>query len=189
MSTTKSVSRRRFLKITGGVVGVGVLACAGVAVGTSLGRDFEFAELTCEKEKTMGKKVLIAYASKAGSTGEVAQAIGQVLCDAGMAVDVRRVQDVKDLSPYSAVVIGSAARMGRLLGEATQLLEEACRRLEAGHNRLFHGGHHDQRGYAPRIAPRRSPISIPCARSRSRWAKGRSPARSIPPPWRFPGTW
>jgi len=39
----------------------------------------------------MEDRILIAYASKCGSTGEVAQAISQVLCDAGATVDVRRV--------------------------------------------------------------------------------------------------
>jgi len=66
----------------------------------------------------MAKKVLIAYASKCGSTGEVAKAIGEELCAAGFAADVRRVQEVKDVSGYDAVVIGSAARMGKLLGAA-----------------------------------------------------------------------
>ena len=32
-------------------------------------------------------KVLVAYASKCGSTGEVAQAIAQELCSQGMTVD------------------------------------------------------------------------------------------------------
>jgi len=66
----------------------------------------------------MGDRILIAYASKCGSTGEVAQAIGQVLCDAGATVNVRRVQDVKDLGPYRAVMIGSATQMEALLPEA-----------------------------------------------------------------------
>jgi len=37
----------------------------------------------------MGDKVLVAYASRAGSTGEVAEAIGEVLRDRGATVDVR----------------------------------------------------------------------------------------------------
>ena len=58
----------------------------------------------------MGDRILIAYASKCGSTGEVAQAIGQVLCDAGATVNVRRVQDVKDLGPCRECKTGPQAK-------------------------------------------------------------------------------
>jgi len=57
-------------------------------------------------------KILIAYTSRTGSTGEVAETIAQVLRREGVPVDVRRVQEVKDLTPYQAVLIGSAIRMG-----------------------------------------------------------------------------
>jgi flavodoxin len=38
------------------------------------------------------EKILISYASKSGSTGEVAEAIGHALWAAGGSVDVRRVK-------------------------------------------------------------------------------------------------
>lgn len=66
----------------------------------------------------MSNKILIAYASRCGSTGEVAQAIADELSATGLDVDVLRVQDVRSLSEYQAVIIGSAARMGKLLPEA-----------------------------------------------------------------------
>lgn len=69
-------------------------------------------------------KILVAYASKAGSTGEVAQAIGQTLSAGDAAVDVRLAGDVTDVSDYDAVVVGSAIRMGRWLPEATNLVKE-----------------------------------------------------------------
>jgi menaquinone-dependent protoporphyrinogen oxidase len=53
----------------------------------------------------------------------VEEAIGQVLCEAGAAVDVRLVQNVTDVSPYRAVIVGSAIRMGRWLPEAMQFVE------------------------------------------------------------------
>ncbi|MFH1085315.1 MAG: flavodoxin domain-containing protein [Chloroflexota bacterium] len=68
----------------------------------------------------MPKKVLVAYASRAGSTAEVAAAIGEALCAAGLAAEVRNVKRVPDLRGYDAVVLGSAIRMGRPLGEATR---------------------------------------------------------------------
>jgi menaquinone-dependent protoporphyrinogen oxidase len=69
-------------------------------------------------------KILIAYATKAGSTGEVAEAIGQELGQMGAEVDVRQAKDVKDVSPYKAVILGSAIRMGKLLSDATKFVKK-----------------------------------------------------------------
>jgi len=71
----------------------------------------------------MSEKILVAYASKCGSTSEVAEAIGQTLCDAGAAVDVRLAKDVTDVSEYRAVVVGSAIRAGQWLSAATKFVE------------------------------------------------------------------
>jgi menaquinone-dependent protoporphyrinogen oxidase len=71
----------------------------------------------------MSDKVLVAYASRCGSTGEVAEAIGQVLGNGGAAVDVRLVKEVTDVSPYRAVIVGSAIRAGNWLPEAVKFVE------------------------------------------------------------------
>jgi menaquinone-dependent protoporphyrinogen oxidase len=67
--------------------------------------------------------ILVAYASRAGSTAGVAEAIGQTLAEGGAAVEVRCMQDVHDLSPYQAVVAGSAIQGGRWLPEAMDFLQ------------------------------------------------------------------
>ena len=56
----------------------------------------------------MTKKILVTYASRTGTTAGVAEAIGKTLAESGAEVDVRAVADVKDLTPYDAVVAGSA---------------------------------------------------------------------------------
>lgn len=71
----------------------------------------------------MSKKILVAYASVSGSTGEVAQAIGTVIEAAGVTVRVRPVTDVAQIDEFSAVVVGSSIRAGRWLPEAFQFLE------------------------------------------------------------------
>jgi menaquinone-dependent protoporphyrinogen oxidase len=71
----------------------------------------------------MSNKILVAYASRAGSTSGVAEAIGQTLGDSGAPVEVRRMQDVHDLAPYRAVVAGSAIRGAKWLPEAMQFME------------------------------------------------------------------
>ncbi len=70
----------------------------------------------------MSNSVLVAYASRNGSTRSVAEAIGQTLTAGGVAVEVRAMTDVADLTPYRAVVAGSAIRGGKWLPEALQFL-------------------------------------------------------------------
>jgi len=65
-------------------------------------------------------RILVAQASRAGSTAEAAEAIGQVLRDRGLDVDVRSVKEVQDLAGYDALVLGSAVWVGKPLPEATQ---------------------------------------------------------------------
>ncbi len=71
----------------------------------------------------MSDKILVTYASRSGSTAGVAEAIGQSLAESGAQVEVRRMQDVTDLSAYQAVVAGSAIQGGKWLPEAMQFME------------------------------------------------------------------
>ena len=70
----------------------------------------------------MSNKILVCYASRAGSTGGVAEAIGKTLAENGASVDVRPMKDVQDLAAYRAVVAGSAIRGGKWLSEAMQFM-------------------------------------------------------------------
>jgi menaquinone-dependent protoporphyrinogen oxidase len=78
----------------------------------------------------MVNRILVAYATKCGSTAEIATAIGKLLSSAGAEVDVRRVQDVKDVKGYQAVVIGSATRMEKILPEAIDFANRHRRVLQ-----------------------------------------------------------
>ena len=71
----------------------------------------------------MNDKILVVYASRAGSTAGVAEAIGCTLAENGVQVDVRPMKDIKDLAPYRAVVAGSAIQGGRWLPEAMQFIQ------------------------------------------------------------------
>ena len=71
----------------------------------------------------MNNKILVTYASRTGSTAGVAEAIGKSLAEQGVQVDVLPMQDVKDLSPYRAVVAGSAIRGAKWLPEAMQFMQ------------------------------------------------------------------
>jgi menaquinone-dependent protoporphyrinogen oxidase len=75
-------------------------------------------------DQTMSKKILVAYASKCGSTGEVASAIGKTLAQTGAHVDVLPLKKVTNLSGYQVVLVGSAIRMGKWLPEAANFVSE-----------------------------------------------------------------
>ena len=54
------------------------------------------------------KSILIAYASRFGSTQEVAKSIASTLNEVGLEVDLQPLQEVKSLDRYHAVVLGAA---------------------------------------------------------------------------------
>jgi len=59
-------------------------------------------------------RILVAYASKKGSTAEIAQAIGKEIRAAGHLVDVTEMKSVSSLDGYNAVVIGAPFYMGKV---------------------------------------------------------------------------
>jgi menaquinone-dependent protoporphyrinogen oxidase len=70
----------------------------------------------------MNEPILIAYASQAGSTASIAEAIGKTLAESGLQVEVRPMKDVHDLTPYRAVIAGSAIHGSKWLPEAMQFM-------------------------------------------------------------------
>ena len=72
----------------------------------------------------MENKVLVAYGTKYGATAEIAARIGDVLREAGLAVDVQPASKVGSLEPYGAVVLGSAVYAGLWRKEAADFLTE-----------------------------------------------------------------
>lgn len=69
------------------------------------------------------KKILITYASRSGSTAEIAAAIGKSLSQYGIQVDILSMEAVKDLSEYQAIVAGSAIRNRAWLPEALEFVK------------------------------------------------------------------
>ena len=71
----------------------------------------------------MNDRILVTYASRAGATAGVAEAIAKSLAEGGAQVEVRPMQEVKDLVPYRAVVADSAIQGGKWLPEAMQFMQ------------------------------------------------------------------
>ena len=58
------------------------------------------------------KRILVAYATMAGSTAEVAKAVGEEIAKSGLQVDVLPASEVSDLKAYDGVVVGGPMIMG-----------------------------------------------------------------------------
>ncbi|HEX5374894.1 MAG TPA: flavodoxin domain-containing protein [Solirubrobacterales bacterium] len=74
-------------------------------------------------------KVLVAYASKRGSTAEIAATVAKTLSEAGLEVDCLTSDEVSDVSPYDAVVLGSAVYMKRWRGDAKHFLRKHSKQI------------------------------------------------------------
>ena len=70
----------------------------------------------------MSEPVLVAYASRYGSTQEVAVEIADTLRKAGLAVDLWPARDVKGLDGYGAVVLGAPLYIMRWHKDARNFL-------------------------------------------------------------------
>ena len=88
----------------------------------------------------MDIQVLVAYATKYGATAEIAEKIGQVLGQAGLRTHVLPTDRVSDLTPYNAVVLGSAVYVGQWRKEAATFLEANEKKLAERPVWLFSSG-------------------------------------------------
>lgn len=110
-------SRRWFL---GGLAGI---AAAGAGIRAATWRPAPtLITSACEEDPQMSKKILVAYATRTGSTADVANAIAHRLCEAGLSAEVRPVAEVASLEGYSGAILGSAVRYSAWLPEMTDFL-------------------------------------------------------------------
>jgi menaquinone-dependent protoporphyrinogen IX oxidase len=59
-----------------------------------------------------GTKILIAYCTNSGSTEGVAEAIRDSLAEGKLSAEVRRIEEVGDLSPYAGAIVGGPMILG-----------------------------------------------------------------------------
>jgi menaquinone-dependent protoporphyrinogen oxidase len=84
--------------------------------------------------------VLVASASRHGSTEEIARVIGDVLLAHGLSVDVKRMEDVDTTFPYETYVLGSAVYMGSWLRAAHHFVDRHAELIRTRPTWLFSSG-------------------------------------------------
>jgi menaquinone-dependent protoporphyrinogen oxidase len=79
---------------------------------------------------SMAETILVAYATRYGSTQEVADAVAGAMREQGATVEVRPAGEVKSLSGYVAVVVGTPLYIGSMLKDARRFLERNREELQ-----------------------------------------------------------
>ena len=128
--TTRTVSRRDFLKAAGMTLSAAALAGAGAGCAaqspqraSGIEQEVETPSYTYEGEPVSNGRILVAYATRSGSTVGVAAAIGETLSKRGFAVEVKPIQENPSAEGYQAVVLGSAINGGQWLPEAVEYVK------------------------------------------------------------------
>jgi menaquinone-dependent protoporphyrinogen oxidase len=85
-------------------------------------------------------RVLVTAASKHGATREIAARIGADLAERGLEVDVKRLEEIEDLAPYGACVVGSGIYLGNWLKDARRFLQAHAAELAERPTWLFASG-------------------------------------------------
>jgi menaquinone-dependent protoporphyrinogen oxidase len=121
-NNVRDIDRRSFLILSTALVAA--LALPDIPkVRPGYAAEAQFPEGRCGAKKDMGKRMLVAYASRYGSTGGVADAIGKELCKKDVAADVTLARNAGDLGSYRGVVIGSAIYRGKWMSEAADFVK------------------------------------------------------------------
>ena len=84
--------------------------------------------------------ILVTYASRHGSTGEIASRIAARLNAAGMTVEVQPMKHITTLSHYDVFVIGSALYFGSWMKEAVAFARQHQSEISARPVWLFSSG-------------------------------------------------
>ena len=85
-------------------------------------------------------RVLVAYATRHGATAGIAERVAAALTAAGLSAEARPVEDVKDVEPYDAAVLGGAAYMFHWLKPAVTFARRHRKELAARPVWLFSSG-------------------------------------------------
>lgn len=128
--TAERFSRREFLKVAG--YGLGSLAISGSLSGCTAqdsksspedGGEVETPSFSYGDIQAAEGRVLVAYATRTGSTVGVASAIGQALAERGFAVDIKPMKGAPRTGGYQKIILGSAINGANWLPEAIEYVQ------------------------------------------------------------------
>lgn len=105
-------------------------------------------------------RVLVAYATKSGSTTGIAEAIGEELGKMGFGPDVRSVDAVSDVRGYDAVILGSAVYMGKWRKEALRFGSRFAGELRRRPVWLFESGPTDTSADEGKAVPAKAAVKL-----------------------------
>ncbi len=112
-------TRRRFVQNSALVVGV-----SAAGIGLTPAPTERSMEARHHISKIPGaRRILVAYASRHGSTADIAFAIANQRYANGETVDAKWIGDIHTIKDYDAVIIGSAIRYDKWLPEATEFVQ------------------------------------------------------------------
>lgn len=124
------LTRREFVQAAlGATAALGGAAALGGVAGCASARPAEKKTVATPSSsygpsEAAERGILVGYATATGSTVDVANAIGAVLGERGLAADVKPLAEQPALMRYRAAVLGSAIHGGKWLPEATAYVEQ-----------------------------------------------------------------
>ena len=74
-------------------------------------------------------KVLVAYSSWAGSTRSIAEKIVEIVSENGLEADLMQAKDVRSISDYQSIFLGTSIHMGNTGGAFKRLLRRFHKEL------------------------------------------------------------
>ncbi|MFC9324145.1 flavodoxin domain-containing protein [Kitasatospora sp. NPDC057015] len=106
------------------------------------------------------QRILVAYGSKHGATAGIAQEIGRTLEQDGFETDVVPAAEVRDVTEFDAVVLGSALYAGHWQRDALHCADRNAEALAARPVWLFSSGPTDDSAERHEIAPVRGAAKV-----------------------------
>jgi menaquinone-dependent protoporphyrinogen oxidase len=131
------ISRREFVEISAASFAAVALACSGLKPSLAYAAGASTAAQSHKPAVANGGRILVAYASRCGSTAEIAEALGSDLRSRGYKPEVLPVAKVAQLGGYQAMLLGSAVRAGNWLKEATGFVRQHQREIQDLPNAFF----------------------------------------------------
>ncbi len=131
------ISRREFVEISAASFAAVGLACSRLRPSRAYAAETSKAAQSHKLAVPNGSRILVAYASRCGSTAEIAEALGRDLQSRGYKPEVLPVAKVSQLGGYRAILPGSAVRAGNWLAEATGFVRQHEREIQDLPNAFF----------------------------------------------------